>query len=330
MLTVSVQAFIDCPIFVFNEVISGARLGCFVVRSASSGSGKSRSAVGDACYIAYPFRFEPSKNVWVQHGSCRKVLYIATEQTIPEIQKMILAYLTGFNESKFRYGGFTKKEEQVINQALWLMEKYQDNFYIVQMPNPNIGLIKNIIREQVLLHEIEYVFYDYIFVSASLLSEFKGSALRNDEILLLMSTALKELAVELNIFIMTSTQVNSNSDNSSGIKNESVIAGSRAIVNKADIGVVMSRPTKEELDFFTKSGKEIPNIVTDIYKVRSGEWTQMRIWSYFDYGNLRKVDLFMTDIRMEIVDYYEKRFNYEIDWESTDYNEIIKELENIK
>src|SRR5574344_2140237 len=127
----------------------------------------------------------------------------------------------------------------------------------------------------------------------------------------MFSTALKELAVELNIFVMTSTQVNANADNNNNIRNESSIAGSRAIINKADIGVIMARPTKEEIDYFIESGMEIPNNVTDIYKVRSGEWSQVRIWSYVDLGNLRKKDLYMTNARLEVVENYEHRYIYE-------------------
>lgn len=315
---------------ILNEVLAGARLGTLIIRSAGSGTGKTRQAVGDACLIAYPFRYEGSKKEWVQIGTGKKVLFIATEQTIPEIQKMILAYLTGFNESKFRYGNFTEKEERIIKQALWVMEQYKDNFFIVQMPNPRIDLVKNLVREQVLLHDIEYVFYDYIFISPSLLSEFKGVALRNDEILLMFSTALKELAVELNVCMFTSTQVNVNADSSTTIRNESSIAGSRAVINKADIGMVMARPSKEELDFLSNLGLGVPNIVTDIYKVRSGEWTQVRIWSYVDLGNLRKVDLYMTDARMEVIDSWEHRYVYEIDWEDCDFGEKQKELNAIK
>lgn len=315
---------------ILNEVLAGARLGTLIIRSAGSGTGKTRQAVGDACLIAYPFRYEDSKKEWVQIGTGKKVLFIATEQTIPEIQKMILAYLTGFNESKFRYGNFTEKEERIIKQALWVMEQYKDNFFIVQMPNPRIDLVKNLVREQVLLHDIEYVFYDYIFISPSLLSEFKGVALRNDEILLMFSTALKELAVELNVCMFTSTQVNANADSSTTIRNESSIAGSRAVINKADIGMIMARPSKEELDFLSNLGLGIPNIVTDIYKVRSGEWTQVRIWSYVDLGNLRKVDLYMTDSRMEVIDSWEHRYMYEIDWEDNDFSEKQKELNAIK
>jgi len=315
---------------ILNEVMSGARLGTFIVRSAASGTGKTRQAVGDACYIAYPFRYEPFSKRWEQIGSGRKVMFIATEQTIGEIQKMILAYLTGFNESKFRYGNFTSEEERIIRQAVWIMEQYKDNFYIVQMPSPRIDLVKNLVREQVLLHGIEYVFYDYIFISPSLLSEFKGVSLRNDEILLMFSTALKELAVELNICVFSSTQVNANADSNVNIRNESSIAGSRAIINKADIGMVMARPTKEEIDFFASAGEAIPTIVTDVYKVRSGMWTQVRIWSVIDLGNLRKKDLYITDSRLEIITDFEKHCLYEIDWENNNFDEIEKKVNEMK
>ena len=312
-----------------NEVMSGARLGTFIVRSAASGTGKTRQAVGDACLIAYPFRYEPMKKKWEQIGSGRKVMFIATEQTIPEIQKMILAYLTGFNESKFRYGNFTKEEERIIRQAVWIMEKYKDNFFIVQMPSPRIDLVKNLVREQVLLHGIEYVFYDYIFISPSLLTEFKGVNLRNDEILLMFSTALKELAVELNVCVFSSTQVNANADSNVNIRNESSIAGSRAIINKADIGMVMARPTKEEIDFFASMGEATPTMVTDVYKVRSGAWTQVRIWSTVDLGNLRKVDLYITNSRLEMITDFEKHFLYQIDWEGNDFVEVEKKVNAI-
>ena len=198
------------------------------------------------------------------------------------------------------------------------------------MPSPRVDLIKNLVREQVLLHGIEYVFYDYIFICPSIIGEFKGISLRNDEILLILSTALKELAVELNVCVFTSTQVNSNVDSNINIRNESVIAGSRAIINKADIGMVMARPTKEEVDFFNSNNLSIPNIVTDIYKVRSGAWTQVRIWSYIDLGNLRKQDLYITNSRFEMIENFEQHFVYEIDWENNNFNEILAKVNSIK
>jgi len=315
---------------ILNEVVAGARLGTLMIRSAGSGTGKTRQAVGDACLIAYPMRYESSTGEWVQIGSGKKVLFIATEQTIGEIQKMILAYLTGFNESKFRYGNFTESENRIIKQALWVMERYRDNFFIVQMPSPRIDLVKNLVREQVLLHDIQYVFYDYIFISPSLLTEFRGVALRNDEILLMFSTALKELAVELNICMFTSTQVNANADANANIRNESSIAGSRAVINKADIGMVMARPTKEEIEFYAGGGQAIPNIVTDIYKVRSGMWTQVRIWSVVDLGNLRKEDLRMTDSSYNEIFIEEHHLARTTDWNNEELMNNLKEVNALK
>ena len=315
---------------IFNEVCAGARKGVFVLRSAGSGTGKTRQAVGDACYIAFPFRYESDQGKWVQIGSGRRVLFIATEQSAKEIQKMILAYLTGFNETKFRYGGFTESEQLIIRQALWVLERYQDNFFIVRMPNPTIELVKTIVRENVLMHDIEYVFYDYIHISPSLLAEFKGFNLRNDEVLLMFSTALKDLAVELNVFMMSSTQLNAKGDDNSNIRNEASLSGSRSIINKADIGAIMARPTKEELEFLHTEGglSFVPTMVTDIYKVRAGEWNQVRIWSDVNLGNLRKKDLFVTDARMEVLNvgtYY----NYQQNWEDEVVQKYIKELKVI-
>ena len=85
------------------------------------------------------------------------------------------------------------------------------------MPDPSNELIKTTIQNQCMLYGIEYVFFDYIFISTALLKEFKGTQLRNDEILLLLSTTLKNLAVELNVFVMSATQVNANADNNKNI-----------------------------------------------------------------------------------------------------------------
>ena len=326
------QADVGLPLQgeIFNEVCAGARKGKFYLRSAGSGTGKTRQAVGDACYLAFPVRYEEEKREWVHEGSNKRVMVITTEQTKEEIQSMILAYLTGFNETKFRYGGFTDEEVRILKQALWVLEQYQENFWIVQMPNPTIELTKTIVRENVMLHDIEYVFFDYIHICSSLLNEFKGFNLRNDEVLLNFSIALKNLAVELKVFMMSSTQLNAKGDDNSNIKNESAIAGARSIIDKADIGAIMSRPTKEELDFFANEGgiSFRPTIVTDIFKVRGGQWNQLRIWSDVDLGNLRKKDLFVTNARLEVVT-VGTDFKYQDCWEKENMSELIEQLKVI-
>ena len=314
---------------ILNEIMSGAQKGKLCIRSGRSGLGKTRNMVGDACYLAFPVRYSQESCTWEQAGSNERVLYICTEQQKKEIQLMILAYLTGINESNFKYNQFSKREEIVIKQALSVLEKYQDIFQIVVMPIPKNELIKSIIRESYMVHNVDYVFYDYIFIGPALLNEFRGFSLRNDELLLILSTTLKDLAAELNVFIMTATQVNAKGDDNKEIRDEGSLAGGRATINKADYGFIMARPTKEELETLEETtihyGK-VPNVVMDVFKVRAGEWTQVRVWSIFDLGTLRREDLFMTDNRLTPLSFQSK---FAIDfqsWESDEYSEIMNYL----
>ena len=50
----------------------------------------------------------------------------------------------------------------------------------------------------------------------------------------------------------------------------------------------------------------------DIYKVRSGEWTQVRIWSDMNLGTLKKRDLFVTDSRLDPIEDFFERDEYKM------------------
>ena len=301
---------------IYNQVIDGAKKGTLTIRSAASGVGKTRNAVADACYLAYPFRYNATTCQWEQEGSSERVLFIVTEQRFKEVRTMILAYLTDINATRFKYADFSDRETAVITQAIHLMKKYSENLILVKMPNPTIETVKTIVRENCIVHDIGYVFYDYIFIGPSLLNEFKGFALRNDEVLLMFATALKDLAVELDVAMFSSTQLNAKGDDNKDIRNESSLAGGRSTINKADNGAVMARPTKEELEllkeFYENRPDKKPNLVTDIYKVRSGEWTQVRIWSDMNLGTLKKRDLFITDSRLEPIEDFFERDDYKV------------------
>ena len=315
---------------ILTKVIDGAQRSCLTIRSGASGTGKTRNAVADACLLAFPIRYNSHECKWEQVGHNEKVLFIITEQTDKQIKKMILAYLTDMNESKFKYGKFTKEEKKLIEQGKEVMKQFSSNFILVRIPNPTIDLVKTKVREKVLLHDIGFVFYDYIFIGPALLNEFRGFGVRNDEVLLMMATALKDLAVELNVCVFTATQVNANADNNTNIRNESSLAGGRSTINKADNGMIMARPTKEELETLepitSQYGK--PNLVTDIFKVRSGEWTQVRIWSMMDLGTMKRDDLFITDSRLEVIQDFYTGDEYEIsNWEEEDFVEIKKKVE---
>lgn len=311
---------------IYSKVFSGAERGALYIRSGSSGLGKTRQAVGDACYLAYPIRYNSQTRQWEQRGSCEKVLFIVTEQTFPQIRKMILAYLSDINDSRFKLGHFTKEEEERLDKAISIMEQFSENLVLVKMPNPTIELVKTIVRENCLTKDIGYVFYDYIFVGPALLGEFRGFTLRNDEVLLMFATALKDLAVELNVAMFTSTQVNASADDNKNIRNEASLAGGRSTINKADNGAIMARPSNDELEILqpitAKYG--VPNVVTDIFKARSGEWTQVRIWSIVNLGTMKKRDLFITDSRLEVIDGFFEDDLYEVHaWDDEEYQSIL-------
>lgn len=285
---------------IYNTVVRGARQKKYYLISGSTGSGKSRQMIGHACTIAFPERFDTKKNKWIVTGKGEKVLFFGTEMEKDETQTMILAHISGINEDKILNNYYENSEEkQRIYDAIKVMQHYQDNFIFVRVGDPSIGQVKSLIRKEVLKYDIKYVFYDYIFSSPGLLTEYKNLNLREDVILTLLSTALKDLANELNIFIMSGTQLNGNWQDFKGLRNQNLIRGSKGIVDKIDVGGISLPVTQEEhqtIDILArKLGKDLPTQVQDIYKVRRGKYNRVRIWSKVDLGTCRTEDLFLTD-----------------------------------
>ena len=282
---------------IFNTVCRGGRKGKLYLRSAGSGVGKTRSMVGDACQIAYPVRYDNKYQKWVYTGEPEKVLYVMTEQDPAEIQTMILAYLTGYNEDMFLYGTYKDEHMDRIMKAIDIMERYKDYMLFARIPDPCASVIKNLFRRYSLQYNVENFFYDYIFSSPAMLNEYRDLKLREDVCLRLLTTAIKNLAVELDAFIMSATQLSGDDDPKGGFKDFRNIRGSKAIADLADFAAIRRRPSPEELQLvadFEKRYNFKPNAITDVFKNRRGRWTMISIWSAVDLGTLRTVDLFVT------------------------------------
>ena len=97
----------------------------------------------------------------------------------------------------------------------------------------------------------------------------------------------------------------------------------------------MARPTPEELETLEPITNTygIPNCVTDIFKCRSGEWTQVRVWSQVDLGRLKKKDLFVTDARLEpITEFFvdDGIDSYEVyEWDDEVHQDTMAMLEQL-
>lgn len=292
---------------IYNFAVRGARYGKFYLNSAASGHGKTRQMVGHAAGLAFPKLDEDGNVVMKEHY--HKVLFVATEQQPDEIQTLLLANISGVNEGHIVMGTFTKDEEERLRKAAAIVEKYKGNFIIEWIPDPSIGIVRTKIVKHIYKEDISFIFYDYIFSSPALITEFRGANLREDVVLMMLSNTLKEIAVEHQVFIMSSTQLNGEWEKTH-IRNANLIRGSKAVVDKIDIGSISVKISAEELSAVQaiieqRGSSKIPNMVTDIYKNRRGELTEVKVFRYFDYGTCRMEDLFMTDMSYNLKTNYE-------------------------
>ena len=197
-----------------NTVTRGARLKKFYLRSAATGVGKSRSMIADACYIAcnkiYDERFG-----WIHNGVSEPTLYIATEQEKEEIQTMMLAFLSEVNEEHILNGQYEEGEEDRVREAARILKT--SPLYIEELPDFSLKDVEDRIKKNIREHEVKYIFHDYIHTSLKILEEITkrsgGVKLREDNILFMLSTRLKDICNQYGIFIMSATQLNGKKNN---------------------------------------------------------------------------------------------------------------------
>ena len=339
---------------IFSSACRGAREGCFYLKSASSGCGKSRTAIFDACHLAYPVRWSHEKNSFIEEMSAdgeyrlpRKVLFIVTEMDKEELQTIILAYLSGVNETHILTGNYEFNELTRVKYAAHIIEKYSGYFLIEEISEPNLVNIQSTIKKYATIDDVKYVFFDYIHTTASLVNQFSQNGLREDVVLMLLSNQLKQLAKDYNLFIMSATQVNANAMVEDGeFKNETSIRASKAIVDKADVAFVMTRVNDKIWNSFIPQFKvavhngylnssilqneaDRPTHIIDIYKMRRGRYKNVRIWINLDLGTGRRRDLFMTTADNQPVEEVIDLFSSATEQLINNWEEEIKNAYNI-
>lgn len=295
----------------YSTAHSGARLGKMYIRTASSNTGKTRLGVFDLVSICYPIKYDIDEKDFVRKifmdGSFvppRKCLFITTEMKKDEIQTVLIAFLAGVEESKILLNQLDYDELDRVSKAIKIVEYYKDYFFIEEVPDPNLENIGAVIAKYATVENVKYVVYDYIFSSPSLLAQFEKNKVNEATALMMMSTHLKDLAVKYNIWIQTSTQVNAEGMTAGGFKNETCIRGSKAVIDKADAACIMQRADEEEIKKLMSElhGANIqpdfliPTHIFDIYKMRRGQYKNVRIWAWIDLGTGQRKDLYMTNI----------------------------------
>lgn len=300
---------------IFNYLVRGARPGKVYMNSAPTGHGKTRMMLGNAASLSVPYLNEAGDVV--KREDLHKVLFVTTEQQADEIQTLLLAFVSGVNEKKILYGTATKEEEKRIKDAIDIIEHYEDYFIIEAIPDPSIALVRAKLTKHIIQNNVNFIFYDYIFSSPGLITEFSAARIREDVALMMLSNTIKEVGSTFNVFIESSTQLNERWENSK-IRNQNHIRGSKAIADKIDVGAVSVKlnALEEEEEAIRLIAEEaslrMPNMVMDIYKNRRGEGAGLKLYRYFDHGTCRATDIMLTDQQLRIVkDYNALKYNVE-------------------
>ena len=290
-----------------NTVTRGARKGCLYMRSLVQGQGKTRFAAGDACKMAVPYIYDTKKKKYTYTGLSEPTLYITTEMPVDEIQTILYATISKVNEEHILYGTYEKGELERVKQAIEYIES--SPLYIVHIPDFSIEDIKNIIKKYNREFGVEYFFFDYISTSLRLMSEVNGKSkmgLKEHQLLLVFATELKTIAQQLDVFIFTASQLNGEAQMAT-YKDQNLLAGSKALANKLDVGIISMRPSRSEQDKLEsilqrKFNIPMPDIGHWVYKVRRGRLTHIIIWSKTNLGTMDEEALFVTDFDFNLID----------------------------
>ena len=300
-----------------NTVTRGARLKKFYLRSAATGVGKTRAMVADACYIACDELYD-SRFGWIHNGVKQPTLFIATEQDLEEIQTMMLAFLSNVNEEHILNGQYVNDEEERVRKAADILMNAP--VYVEEMPDFSLKDVEDKIKRNIREHNVTYVFFDYIHSSMKILEEITkrsgGVKLREDNILFMLSTKLKDLCNIYGIFIMSSTQLNS-AYTESETPDQNLLRGAKSIADRIDYGSILLGVDDDDLVKLEKilatNVFERPTIKMSVYKNRRGRFKGVYLWCKADLGCCRIEPMFATTYDYDLVSIDDIKISFEED-----------------
>lgn len=132
----------------------------------------------------------------------------------------------------------------------------------------------------------------------------RGVNLREDSILFMISVKLKDLANELGIFVLTSTQLNG-SWKTDPIPDQNLLRGSKSISDKVDFASIALDVTEDDLERIRPILNNIPvvpNVKMSVYKNRRGAYNRIFLWMYANKGTCRYETMFATDFNYHPID----------------------------
>lgn len=288
-----------------NTVSRGARLKKLYLRSAPTGTGKTRTMIADACYFSCSKMYDDYFG-WMKIGKALPTLYISTEQEKDEIQTMMLAFLSNVPEDHILDSRYVGDEEERIHEAAKILK--ESNLKIECLPDFSLKDVESLIKHHIRENNTSYIMFDYIQTSLKILEEISkrsgGIKLREDNILFMLSRRLKDIANKYGVFILTATQLNGawKQDES---PDQNLLRGAKAIADSIDLGLILLPVSQEDLknleSVLSTNTFKTPNIKISVYKNRRGKYKGIYLWSNADLSTCRVNPMFATDYGYNLI-----------------------------
>ena len=325
----------------YNAVFRGMRRHKFMLRSAGTGGGKTRLALADICNVACDTIYDYDKG-WVSNGPAYPSLFISTEIEKEELQTIMLVFITGIDDTIIKDGKYSQPVLERLQKGIEVLKRAP--IYCVYVDDFSVSDIEMIIEKHIITYGVSEVAFDYIQMTPKLsrsMAKSFGSNLREDQILVQFSAAMKNLANKYNIYLTTSTQLNRSAKEIEN-RDTTALRGGSATADKVDHGLMTFRATAKDHDnlkhILEQGFHDKPNYSHWVYKNRSGI-NNLIIWSTMNLGTMREDPLFVTDIDFNLLDINPLDISFEdvqfkvgdeVVNDETTTDEIVETQENIQ
>lgn len=195
---------------------------------------------------------------------------------------MLLAFIADIDEEKLLESKLSFEEIERLKTAIHVLET--SPLYVVSCPDFSLTDIENIIKINIKKYNIKYICYDYLHASMKILEEITkrsgGIKLREDNILFMLSVALKDLCNKYQVFILTSTQLNGSWIEAKDV-NQNLLRGAKSIADKVDLGCIIMPLRDFELEkiqyIIQQLQCDVPTIGIHFYKNRRSKYKDIII-----------------------------------------------------
>ncbi len=282
-----------------NTLCRGLRCGLYL-RSAHTGVGKTRTFIMEAANFAVPYKYDNKQHKFIYTGHCTSTVYIGTEGSLKSFKRILLAAVSGVNEEHILKGEYKDGELEIVRQSSkYISEAPLEMVYIDEF---SINDIENLAKKYVLQKDIKILIFDYIQMTTKMMISMTSKAktkIAEYQVILDFSRRMKQLSERLGIAILSGMQLRPDTKEAR-YKDETCLQSAKAVVQKADVNIILSKPTKAEkqkLEKITRNMMKCPevNLLQWYSKIRDGSLVSVIVASHIDLGCLYMEDLFVMD-----------------------------------